>query len=456
LGYKTLSVAGTAIPGRVKMGRRFASRGGRYCLNRRLRLNRCRRPFYLRPPRAEKAEREKSEENAMNSVPEEEIQQRVGKFQSYLFSRNLQGALIFQNVDRYYFSGTIQSSILFVPAQGLPVLMTLKGYERARMESSLENIVPIADKDRIKDVLADYTLEKAGLEIDVLPAYLYLWLRETFPGCRWEDVSRGIRRLRMIKSPYEVNLVKKAARILHLGYTELAGILHEGMTELEIDGHLALIARREGHMGILRMRGWNQEMTYAHVLSGESGSVVSFLDSPHGGSGNTPAMAQGAGFRRIGRDEPIGVDYGAGVEGYVADQFRTFVIGDLDPELIKAHDCSARIHRLFAETAQPGTSCADLYRMAVEEAAKAGLADYFMGHGEGQVKFIGHGIGLEIDELPIIAPFFDQKLEPGMVIAFEPKFVFPGRGVVGMEDDYVVTSSGVERITLTEQKMICL
>jgi Xaa-Pro dipeptidase len=84
------------------------------------------------------------------------------------------------------------------------------------------------------------------------------------------------------------------------------------------------------------------------------------------------------------------------------------------------------------------------------------LADYFMGHGEGQVKFIGHGIGLEIDELPIIAPFFDQKLEPGMVIAFEPKFVFPGRGVVGMEDDYVVSSSGVERITLTEQKMICL
>jgi Xaa-Pro dipeptidase len=392
----------------------------------------------------------------MNTAPEEEIQQRVEKFQSYLFSRNLQGALIFQNVDRYYFSGTIQSSILFIPAQGRPILMIQKGYERARMESSLENIVPIADKDRIKEVLAEYSLEKAGLELDVLPACLYFWLQKAFPECRWEDISRGIRRLRMIKSPYEVNLVRRAAHILHRGYTELAGILREGMTELEVDGHLALIARREGHMGILRMRGWNQEMTYAHVLSGESGSVVSFLDSPHGGSGNTPAMAQGAGFRKIGRDEPIGVDYGVGVDGYLADQFRTFVIGELDPELKRAHDCSGEIHRLFAERAKPGVSCADLYQMAVEEASKAGFSDFFMGHGEGRVKFIGHGLGLEIDELPIIAPFFDRKLEPGMVIAFEPKFVFPGKGVVGMEDDYVVTSSGLERLTLTEQELIRL
>jgi len=392
----------------------------------------------------------------MNSVPREEIRQRVEKFQSYIASRDLQGALIFQNVDRYYFSGTIQSSILFVPAQGSPILMVQKGHERARLESSLENLVPITDKGAIKNVLAGYRLEKAGLELDVLPAYLYLWLQEAFPGCRWEDVSRGIRRLRMIKSPYELDLVRKAARILHRGYTELAGILHEGMTELEIDGHLALIARREGHMGILRMRGWNQEMTYAHVLSGESGSVVSFLDSPHGGSGNTPAMAQGAGFRKIRRNEPIGVDYGVGVDGYLADQFRTFVIGDLDPELRKAHDCSRQIHRLFAETAKPGVSCADLYQMAVEEAAKAGLADFFMGYGEGRVKFIGHGLGLEIDELPIIAPFFDQKLEPGMVVAFEPKFVFPGKGVVGMEDDYGVTSSGLERLTITEQELICV
>lgn len=392
----------------------------------------------------------------MNWVPKEEIRRRVETFQTYLLSRNLQASLIFQNVDLFYFSGTIQSSVLFIPAEGRPILMVQKGYERARAESPLENLVPLGDRGRIKDILSGFKLEKAGLELDVLPAYLYLWLLKTFPRCRWEDVSRGIRTLRMIKTPYEVERIKRAAQILHRGYTELSAILREGMTELEVDGHLALIARREGHMGILRMRGWNQEMTHAHVLSGDSGSIVSFLDSPHGGSGSTPAMAQGAGFRRIGRNEPIGIDYGVGVDGYLADQFRTFVLGDLDPDLRKAHDCSREIHRLFAERAKPGVTCADLYRMAVDEATKAGLGDFFMGHGEGQVRFIGHGLGLEIDEFPVIAPFFDQRLEKDMVIAFEPKFVFPGRGVVGMEDDYVVTTSGIERLTVTEQELIRL
>jgi Xaa-Pro aminopeptidase len=233
-------------------------------------------------------------------------------------------------------------------------------------------------------------------------------------------------------------------------------IIREGMTELEIDGHLALIARREGHMGILRMRGWNQEMTYAHVLSGESGATVSFLDSPHGGRGNTPAMAQGASFRRIGKNEPIGIDYGVGINGYLADQFRTFVIGDLPGELMRAHDCSVEVHYLFVKEAKPGVSCSDLYRLALKKAEKTGLGEHFMGYGEGKVRFVGHGLGLEIDEYPILAPRFNQRLEPGMVIALEPKFVFPGKGVVGLEDDYLVTATGIERLTLTDQTVIKL
>jgi len=79
-----------------------------------------------------------------------------------------------------------------------------------------------------------------------------------------------------------------------------------------------------------------------------------------------------------------------------------------------------------------------------------------MGFGEGQVKFVGHGLGLEIDEFPLIAPGFVQELAEGMVIALEPKFVFPGMGVVGLEDDYLVTPSGVERLTLTDQVLMKL
>jgi Xaa-Pro aminopeptidase len=241
--------------------------------------------------------------------------------------------------------------------------------------------------------------------------------------------------------------IEKATAILHTGLTQIKSVIREGMTELEIDGHLAMIARREGHMGTLRMRGWNQEMICAHVLSGESGSAVSLLNSPQGGTGNTPAMAQGAGFRRIKKNEPIGIDYGVAINGYVGDQFRTYVIGALSDPLKKAHACARDILSLLTVKALPGVPCAELYAAAVAKATEEGLADFFMGYGEGQVKFIGHGIGLEIDEYPVISPRFDAVLEIGMVLALEPKFVFPHKGVVGLEDDYQVTSNGLKRLT---------
>jgi Xaa-Pro aminopeptidase len=393
----------------------------------------------------------------METVPREEIRQRISRFQGELAASDLDGAFILQNADRFYFTGTIQSAVLFVPSSGDAILMVQKNLKRAQLESSLDNVIRVKNKNNISRVLSDLAINQlsaAGLEMDVLPANLYVGFQNKFPKCRWVDVSGIIRKLRMIKSSYEIEQIKKAAAILHTGYTEIKKIIRAGLTELDIDGHLAMIARREGHMGMMRMRGWNQEMTYAHVLAGDSGSVITFLDSPHGGTGNTPAMAQGAGFRKIKTNEPIGIDYGVAINGYIADQFRTYVIGELSDTLQKAHACSRDIHLLLAQEAKPGVSCAQLYDRAVQKAKEAGYGDFFMGYGEGQVQFIGHGIGLEIDEYPIISPRFDGSLEEGMVFALEPMFVFPNRGVVGLEDDYLVTSNGLKRLTLTEQSLI--
>jgi Xaa-Pro dipeptidase len=395
----------------------------------------------------------------MDRVPKQEIEGRIQAFQSILDDKDLDGAFILQNVDIYYFSGTLQRSVLFIPREGNPLLMAIKSYNRAREESPLKAVVPIKTSNEIVPLLSECghtQIKTLGLEMDVLPTNQYLWYQRCFPNSRWIDVSPQIRRLRMIKSPYEVEQVRKATAILDKGLKEIRGIIRKGMTELEVDGYLALIARREGHMGILRMRGWNQEMTYAHVLSGGSGAVVSFCDTPHGGSGNTPAMAQGAGFRRIRRNEPIGIDYGIGINGYLSDQFRTFVIGSLPQNLERAHECTRGIHDLMVAEAKPGISCPDLYHMAETEAKSAGYGDFFMGYGEGKVKFIGHGLGLEIDEYPILTPEFPEKLQTGMVIALEPKFIFPEQGVVGLEDDYLVTPSGLERLTLTDQTIMTI
>ena len=393
----------------------------------------------------------------METVPKEEIEKRISRFQAQLVAGNLDGAFILQNADLFYFSGTIQTAVLFVPAKGDPILMVQKNQERAQLESSLHYVIAVKNKNRIPQVLNDFKFDQiaaAGLEMDVLPTNLYLWFQQTLPSCRWADISGIIRKLRMRKTDYEINQIEKATAILHTGLTQIKSVIREGMTELEIDGHLAMIARREGHMGTLRMRGWNQEMTYAHVLSGDSGSTVSLLNSPHGGTGNTPAMAQGAGFRRIKKNEPIGIDYGVAINGYVGDQFRTYVIGDLSDPLKKAYACARDILSLLTEKAQVGVRCAELYAAAVAKANEEGLGDFFMGYGAGQVKFIGHGIGLEIDEYPVISPHFDAVLEKNMVLALEPKFVFPQKGVVGLEDDYQVTSNGLRRLTRTDQALI--
>ena len=207
--------------------------------------------------------------------------------------------------------------------------------------------------------------------MDVLPATLYVGFKEKFPRCCWRDVSSIIRKLRMIKTDYEIEQIQKSTAILHTGLTEISHIIREEMTDLEIDGYLAMIARREGHMGVLRMRGWNQEMTRAHVLAVENGSIISMLNSAHGGSGNTPAMAQGAGFRRISANEPLGIDYGVAVNG----------IGTLSDRLKKAHECSRHIHLPLAQEAKPGVSCSHLYNLAVEMAAENGYSDFFMVYG---------------------------------------------------------------------------
>jgi Xaa-Pro dipeptidase len=390
-------------------------------------------------------------------VPKAEIQSRIERFQKWLEAEALDGAFLLQHVDIFYFSGTLQRSILFVPASGQPLLMVIKSVQRAINESSLKEVLPLGGRDALPSLLADFNhapIERVGLELDVLPTAQYLWFKNKFPQMQIVDVSPGIRTLRMIKSPYEIDQIRRSAAILDKGYRQIRGLIREGMPALEIDGLLFSIARREGHMGVMRMRGWNQEMMNAHVFTGAGGAVVSCCETPGNGTGITPAMPQGAGRERVTRNQPIYIDYGVAVNGYHGDQTRTLVIGELDRTLARAHACSEEILETLGNEIRPGMTCRAIYDKAKAIAGKRGFEDHFMGHGEGQVRFLGHGLGLEIDEMPVIAPKFKMPVEEGMVFALEPKFSFPGLGIVGIEDDYLVTAQGLERLTLTEQNLL--
>ncbi|MBW2039225.1 MAG: aminopeptidase P family protein [Deltaproteobacteria bacterium] len=390
-------------------------------------------------------------------TPLGEISSRVNKLQKKMQEKGVDLALIIQNADLFYFTGAIQRGYLFVPLEEEPIFFVQKDYERAIRESPLRCIRTEGLK-ALPSLLHEYGLEgkKIGMELDVVPVSLFYKIKGLFK--RWEflDISEDVKEVRSIKSTFEIRQIKRSGQIVDYVFSEVRRYLREGMSELELDGILTSIGRAKGHQGFLRMRGFNQEMMNIHVLSGGSACMASFCDTPLGGYGVTHAIAQGSSAKRIKRDEPIIIDYGGGYNGYVTDETRVFVIGRLKGHLERAYQVAQDIIEDMESFAREGVQAVQIYKRAQEIAAKEDLTQHFMGHGEGRVAFVGHGLGLEINEWPIIGRGGEMPLQVGMVFAFEPKFVFPGEGAVGIEMDYIVREDGLERVTHFPREIVSL
>ena len=390
--------------------------------------------------------------NMQQYTPRGELYDRIKRFQEHLFKNNIDGALILQKADLFYFSGTCQNAHLFIPVQGVPALMVKKSLKRAMEESALENITGQRSLDELFKTITTLCngRGKIGLEMDVLPANLFIKYKNSLSPLEVVDISKIIRETRMIKSPYEIERLKVSAKMNFEMFSGVTDILREGMTEVELAGKLEALYREKGHQGAIRMRGFNQELFYGHLMSGWNLSYPSFFDGPTGGIGLNPSYPQGAGFKKIGVNEPIMVDYVGVYNGYMVDQARIFSIGELSSKLVGAYETALKIKAQIVKKALPGTNGKDLYEIADNIAAESGYQQYFMGY-EDRISFIGHGIGIELDELPVIAKDFNIILKPGMVFALEPKFIFPNEGAVGIEDTFVVTESGLEQITYFDE-----
>ncbi|NPV92656.1 MAG: aminopeptidase P family protein [Firmicutes bacterium] len=385
-------------------------------------------------------------------TPRSELEDRAARLQKLMREKGLDGAVIVQNADLFYFAGTTQRSHLFIPAAGDPTLMVRKNLERALRESELKNIRPLANPKNLPGELGSLCpgrIGRLGFELDVLPANLYFFYHRLLGPVEIVDVSPLIRQVRAVKSPYELGVIRDVARLNHRMFSHVREFLREGMTEVDLASRLESVYRQGGHQCFIRMRGFNMEIVYGHLMSGWNLSVPSFFDGPTGGSGLNPSFPQGAGFKVINRDEPIMVDYVGVLDGYMVDQGRIFCIGRLPPRMEKAYGLAVEIQEMVKERTRPGASCSDIYESAVRIAGQNGLQDCFMGYPE-PVGFIGHGVGIELDELPVLARGFDTPLAEGMVFALEPKFVFP-EGAVGIENTLVVTPRGLENLTVFDE-----
>jgi Xaa-Pro dipeptidase len=396
----------------------------------------------------------------MRITPASELITRYQKLQKLMQRDGLDAVLILQNADLFYFTGTIQQGLLYVPAAGEPLYMVRKDSGRARMECGLKEIVPFKSPKDVPGILADFSYalpKRAGMELDVLPVTLYQRMAKVLEGCAISDATPLIRTVRAVKSKYEIEIMKDAALQVDRVCQRAREIIREGMTDLELAAELEFTARKMGHQGISRMRGFNSELFYGQIFSGADSAAPAFLDAPLGGVGVNPSIGQGASYKRIGRNEPITVDFAGAFDGYLVDQTRIFSIGELPEQLRRAYDDMLRIELRLKEIARPGVVWGEIYENCYRLAVEMGYQDHFMGSKGAQVSFIGHGIGIEIDEYPFIARGFqDQVLEEFMTFAFEPKAVFPGLGAVGVENTFWVAESGLKHLTFSSEELVVL
>ncbi len=401
----------------------------------------------------------------IEGLPQHELTARIARVQSALQAQGWDGLLATQNTDIYYLTGSMQSGYVYVPAAGDPTFYVRRSVTRAQRESHVRTVELGSFRSFGATLAADYPQLDASTNakpqiaspLDTLPAQTYLKLAELLSGCQTVivDGSAMMRTTRMIKSSWELDRISAAAQAAAEALEAALPQLREGVSELDWLAAYEYEIRRRGHIGVMRMRAYNQEVLTGMVGSGEAAAEPTYFDGPAGGRGLGPFAPQSASRKRFARNEPILIDIGCCIDGYIIDQTRTAVIGELSQPLRDAYAVAERIMRRTEQLLVPGTPAELLYEEALRMATDAGLKEHFMGFGADQVRFLGHGIGLEVDEWPVLAKGVRTPLEPGMVIAIEPKFTFPGIGVVGIENTYAIAEhSGPSPLTQSPEQLI--
>jgi len=386
-------------------------------------------------------------------TPNTECRRRLDAFRETLGTQDLDGAVLVHATDVFYLSGTRQNAALWVPAAGDAVLLVRKSLERARLESPLADVRPFPSSKELAAALG--RPRRVGFTFDVAPgAVERFWARAL--GAELADVSAPLRVQRSVKSAWELDRMRETAELLCGVFGELPTFLRAGMREVDLAAEIECRMRKAGNEGSPRLRGFNQEFFMGLALAAGSATAPSYFDGPVTGRGLSPSSPLGASVEPIPRDVPILLDYTAMKAGYVTDMTRIAVCGRLAPELTRAFEVALAIQEEVARSLRPGAIPSELWERAKALAEAEGLGDRFMGPPGAQARFVGHGVGLELDELPVLAPGFDVPLQLGQVLAVEPKFVLPGLGAIGIENTWAVADAGGARLTELPDTVVTL
>ena len=355
--------------------------------------------------------------------------------------------LICDNVSIFYLTGRIFSGyILLMPSEEpqyfikRPTVLEGKG------------ITLIRKPEDIPSLPENSTL---GLELGAISYSDAMRLQKALGASEISDVSGKLMNARSVKTAYEINLMREDGLKHTALYQQIPALFKEGMTDLELQATIEYASRLMGCLGIFRVNGPTMEIHMGNVLTGENSDTPSPYDFAMGGEGIHPALPVGANGEKIMPGKAVMVDMNGCYNGYMTDMTRMYSFGQLPQEAITAHKCSVEICHTLALMGKPGVEAKALYEKAREIVDNYGLSKNFMGHNQ-QAGFVGHGVGIQVNELPVLAPKSKSILAEGNVIAIEPKFVIPGFGAVGIENTYVCTVNGLECITLAPEEIVSL
>lgn len=382
-----------------------------------------------------------------------ELRLRWKKLQSQMKDEAAQGLLITSNVNLYYVSGRVFSGYAYLPAEEDPLF-----FVRRPVGLTGEGVVYVRKPEEIGTYFQEHGLELPKilyLENDAISHNEYLRYEAIFHP---ETVLNGtalLRHARNLKTDWELAQIRRSGVLHTQVYETIPSLYRPGMTDIELSIEIERQSRLAGSLGLFRIFGQSMEIFMGSLLAGDNADNPSPYDFAMGGAGQDPSLPVGGNGTRLQDGMAVMVDMGGNFTGYTTDMSRVFSIGTLTDLAYQAHECSLAIQREIERTARPGTPAKELYNLAAEMAAEAGLADYFMGHAQ-KAGFVGHGIGIEINEGPVLAPRSKDILAENMVFALEPKFVIPGVGAVGIENSFAVQKDGLEKLTLCEEKILSL
>jgi Xaa-Pro dipeptidase len=386
----------------------------------------------------------------IKKVPLTELKNRMRFFRIRMdiSNPNWEIVVIFSKINLYYFTGTMQDGMLIIPKNGEATFWIRRSYERALDESLFPRIEPMRSfRDAAKSIRG--LPDTVYLETEVVPLALFNRFQKYFSFKNVKSVDAQICAVRAVKSEYELLLIREAGKIdQHLMEDIVPETLREGMSEVDLATELFSVVVEEGHDGVSRFRMFEVEMFLGNVCFGESSIYPTYFNGPGGSYGMSPAVPLiGSRDRKLRKGDLIFIDAGCGVEGYNTDKTTTYMFGASLPQYaIDIHNKCVDIQNEAAEMLKPGAVPSEIYNTIMNNLDEEFLQN-FMGFGKRKVKFIGHSVGLQFDETPVIAEGFDDPIQEGMVFALEPKKGIENIGMVGIENTFIVTVKGGECIT---------